>query len=854
MMADEARAALAAADGSEGTGHYTPSREIDILHLALDITPDFKRRSIAGTAVLRFKPIARALEELKLDAEEMTIDSVTSSEPLRNWHYDDHRLVLTFGSLVPADREATVTIRYRAEPNQGLYFRTPEMGYRPEDSHLWTQGEPIESRHWFPCFDAPNEKFTSEITCRVPKDMVVRANGRLVSSVADTATGLTAVRWLQDKPHSVYLICLVAGRFVGIEDRHGDVPLGFWTPVSQAAWARTSFRDTASMMAFFERELGIPYPWAKYDQVVVDDFTAGGMENTSITVLTSGTLFSESHEPVRSSRGLVAHELAHQWFGDLVTCRDWSHLWLNEGFATYYDALQAREQLGRDEFLVQMRGNAKAVLASTDGTPIVWRNFNKPIEQFGYRAYPKGAWVLHMLRSQLGEDLFRRCITTYLQRHAYANVETSDLQRVVEELSGRSFDRFFDQWLHHGHHPELQVRHSWDEKSRLVKLSISQNQKLGGNVMLFDLPLPIRFLTATGTVDRVLRITAKSEDFQIPLPAAPDLVRIDPDYTVLAKIQFDMPDAMIRRQLSATNDVIGRLEAVEVLGGKQDRASVERLGEVLRTDPFHAVRSEAASALRQIHSDEAFAALTNALVQPDARVRVAVLRAVDGFYRDSVGDIAVEVLSREKQADVRLAAIRMLANPGAKDGSSRLVAWMGTNSFRDEIPRAAFESLRRREDPSVVPALLEFLRARGSQWTTGVQSEGLATLAWLSRHQEDRSAVRVYLESRVNDLRPGVRRAALQALGELGDPQATSVLQTFAQASKQTPEQAAAASALAKVREARRSAPELGELRKEVTDLQKENRDIKREFDALKKKLDALAPPSPGTNAPAAGK
>jgi aminopeptidase N len=501
-----------------------------------------------------------------------------------------------------------------------------------------------------------------------------------------------------------------------------------------------------------------------------------------------------------------------------------------------------------------MRGNAKAVLASTDGTPIVWRNFNKPIEQFGYRAYPKGAWVLHMLRSQLGEDLFRRCITTYLQRHAYANVETSDLQRVVEELSGRSFDRFFDQWLHHGHHPELQVRHSWDEKSRLVKLSISQNQKLGGNVMLFDLPLPIRFLTATGTVDRVLRITAKSEDFQIPLPAAPDLVRIDPDYTVLAKIQFDMPDAMIRRQLSATNDVIGRLEAVEVLGGKQDRASVERLGEVLRTDPFHAVRSEAASALRQIHSDEAFAALTNALVQPDARVRVAVLRAVDGFYRDSVGDIAVEVLSREKQADVRLAAIRMLANPGAKDGSSRLVAWMGTNSFRDEIPRAAFESLRRREDPSVVPALLEFLRARGSQWTTGVQSEGLATLAWLSRHQEDRSAVRVYLESRVNDLRPGVRRAALQALGELGDPQATSVLQTFAQASKQTPEQAAAASALAKVREARRSAPELGELRKEVTDLQKENRDIKREFDALKKKLDALAPPSPGTNAPAAGK
>ncbi len=852
-MAEEARAALAA-EGPDGPApQYSPSREVDILHLALDITPDFARRSIAGVATFRLKPIARPLEALNLDAEEMTIESVVATEPVRHWHYDDHRLVVTFESGVPAEREMTVTVRYRTEPKQGLYFRTPEMGYRPEDMHLWTQGEPIESRHWFPCHDAPNEKFTSEVTCRVPSGMVVRSNGRMVSSTVEASTGLTAVRWVQEKPHVTYLICLVAGRLQGIEDRHRDVPLGFWTPVSQAGWAKNSFKDTRSMMEFFEREIGVPFPWAKYDQIVVDDYMWGGMENTSITILTAGTLFPDGHDPVRSSRSLVAHELAHQWFGDLVTCRDWSHLWLNEGFATYYDALQGREQLGRDEFLLQMRGNAKSVLSSTDGTPIVWRNYAKPVDQFGYRAYPKGAWVLHMLRSQLGEDLFRRCVTTYLQRHAYGVVETGDLQRVVEELSGRSFDRFFDQWLYHGHHPELQVRYSWDEKTKLAKVSVSQTQKLGGNVMLFDLPLPVRFVTPKGTVDRVLEVNSKAEDFQIPLPAAPELVRIDPEYTVLAKVTFDVPDAMLKKQLAATNDVIGRVDAVEVLGKKQDQASVDRLGELLGADPSHAVRSEAAGALRSIHSPAAFSVLTNSLQQSDPRVRIAVLGALGGFYRDEVGPIAAGVLSREEHPDVRLAAVRLLSNPGITNGSRRLLSWMGTNSFRQELAEAAFESLRRREDPTVVPQLLEFLSGRAAEFPSRVQADGLAALAWLDRNEEDRSAARDYLVSRVKDLRPGVRRAAMNALGVLGDPQALPVLETFARASKSSPEQGTASAAVAKLREAKRPAAELGDLRKEVTDLQKDNRDLKQEFEAMKKKLDALVPPGT-TNAPAGGK
>lgn len=850
-LAESAQAALAA-DATPGSPQYSPSREVDILHLALDITPDFSHRTIAGIATIRFKPIARALPELSLDAEEMTIDAVDATEPIRAWHYDDRRLVITFATPVPADRDVTVTIRYRTEPRLGLYFRTPEMGYRPEDTHLWTQGEPTESRHWFPCFDAPNEKFTSEITCRVPEGMVVRSNGRLVSSTPDAATGLVAVRWLQDKPHVTYLLCLVAGHFKGIEDQHRDIPLGFWTPVSQAAWARNSFRDTRAMMEFFERELGVPFPWAKYDQVVVDDYTWGGMENTSITILTDRTLFPDGHDPVRSSRGLVAHELAHQWFGDLVTCRDWSHLWLNEGFATYYDALQAREQLGRDEFLGQMFANALSILSTTDGTPIVWRKYAKPVEQFGYRAYPKGAWVLHMLRSQLGEDLFRRCVTTYLQRHAYGVVETSDLQKVIEELSGLSFDRFFDQWLHHGHHPELDVQYSWDATTRLARISVAQKQKLGPQVMLFDFPLPIRFVTPSGVVDRTLRIHEPSADFQIPLPEAPDLVRIDPEFTVLAKVSFDPPKAMLTRQLAATNDPIGRLHAVQALSSKSDSASVEQLQKTLGNDPFHLVRSEAADALRTIHSPEAFVALTNSLDQPDPRVRIAILKAIGGFHHDDVGPIGARFLQSDPHPEVQLSAIRLLSNPAFTNGAPQLIAWLDTNSFRQRIADAAFDTLRRLEDPSVVPQLLSVIQRRSAEFPTDVLRTSLATVAWLSRHADDRSTVRELLVSRVNDPRISIRRAALDGLGVLGDPQAIPVIEPFSRAAKGRPEQTAASAALDKIRDQRRPAVELGDLRREVTSLQKENQDLKKEFESFKKKFEALTPPPTATNTPPA--
>ena len=455
---------------------YAPDRAVDIQHFDLDVTPDFKNRRVSGTATFTFQPILKPLGQLRLDAHDLEIHTVTGSTEIAAWQNTDRALIVNFAKPISPTSKAKLTVTYEAEPKKGLYFRTPEMGYDPGDTHIWTQGEPIEARHWFPCFDAPNEFFTSSMTCRVPDGMTALSNGRKVSDAVDEKTKLRVIKWSQEKPHVNYLITLVAGYFKRLEEKHGDLSMSFWTAPSDFANAANSFRYTKECMEYFEAEIGVPYPWAKYDQVTVQDFHWGGMENTSISTLNASTLFSSETENIRSSQGLMAHELAHQWFGDLVTCKDWSQLWLNEGFATYYTHLFAGHKDGIDEFRYSLYRDQKRLTSrSNDTAPMVNRDYQVPEDMFrryGFLSYTKGSWILHMLRSQLGPDLFRKCVKTYLERHRHGNVVTEDLRSIIEEHSGRSFDRFFDQYVFHAHHPELKIAYAWDEKSKLAKISV----------------------------------------------------------------------------------------------------------------------------------------------------------------------------------------------------------------------------------------------------------------------------------------------------------------------------------------------------------------------------------------------
>ncbi|MEO6181837.1 MAG: M1 family aminopeptidase [Verrucomicrobiota bacterium] len=828
---------LFAAPDASDFRKYAPSREVDILHLKLDVTPDFKARTISGTATITFKPIARSLQELRLDGIDLSVTSVTSTEKIENHQVTDEKVMVFFAKPIPPDKETSVTIHYSAEPTEGLYFRTPEMGYQEGETHLFTQGEAIEARHWYPCHDFPNEKFTSEMICHVPAGMTVLSNGKLVSEEKDSA-GLLAVRWLQEKPHVNYLLCLVAGNFKKIEDAYKTIPLAFYTPPSDINEAINSFRDTKDMFAFFEKEIGVEYPWVKYFQVVVNDFVAGGMENTTLTTLTERTLFTSATENIRTSEGLVAHELAHQWFGDLVTCKDWSHLWLNEGFATFYALLYDEHKNGRDSMLYGLYGAAKRITGVTNDTqPIVFRNFDKPMEQFNHLVYQKGSWVLHMLRSQLGDDVYRRAIKNYLDRHQFDTVVTEDLNSAVEAISGRSFDQFFDQWVYHGHFPEIDATYSWDQKSRMAKVSIQQNQKLSKDVLLFNFPLKLRFKGKFGSSDKTVQVKNKDEDFYFVLPEAPETVRLDPGFELLSKINFKQPNAMLYAQLADKEDMVGRLLAIEQLAEKTDREAVKKLKQTLDSDAFHGVRVEASKALQTIHSDEALDALL-ASKQIDARVRNQLAVSIGGFFSTNALDKAQNSMSTEKNPDIRAQWILTLGNYPQPEVQKILIPLLDSKSYRNSLADAAISAMRTQDDPLFIEPIRDVLQRRESEFTSRGFSAGLDALAHLARNEKNRVAAREFLLKYVHHKKEGIKVAAISALGTLEDSQSIPVLETFANNAKDRPQRTAAEKAIAAIRTAGKPTDNLKSLRENIIELNKSHRETRKEMEALTKKLE----------------
>ena len=802
---------------------YAPDREADVLHITIDVTPDFKNRTIDGTTTIKFAPISKPLTEFRLDAVDLDVSSVTSSAKIEGYTATDKTITITFEPGIPAGAETTVTIIYEAEPKQGLYFRTPEMGYPEQDTHLFTQGESHTAPHWYPNYDYPNERSSSEVICRVPKDMTVLSNGRLVSEQIDSKSRLKAVRWLQDKPHVNYLIALVAGQLGKIESKYRNITIAFYTPASQIQYAENSFKDTADMLEFYEKEIGVPYPWDKYYQAVVQDFVAGGMENTSLTILTENTLHTDETENIRSSQSLVAHEMVHQWFGDYVTCKDWSHLWLNEGFAVYYEKLYDGHKNGRNSMLYGLYQTARRVLSDRPvHKPIVTRSYEDAWEQFDYRAYQKGAWVLHMLRTKLGEEMFRKCVKTYLKRHALSSVVTEDFRSVIEELTGRSYDRFFDQWIYHGRHPDLKISYSWSEKDKLAKISVEQTHDVTEKVMLFHFRTKVRFMIKDELIDREIVIDGKQHDFYFRLPDEPNIVRFDPDYGLLANIKFDKPTAMLYEQLENHKDVIGQLRALAALKKKKDRKTITKLRNVLNNDPFYAVRINASSALREIHTHEAFEALVDSLVQADARVRQQVVSNISSFYRSETLTLLKRTLRIEKNPAILEAAIRNLGLYHHKSTRRLLLKYLQSVSFRNELATAAIEAIRMLDEPFFIVPLQRVLDEREMDFRSWSFTRGLNTLAHISRNEDDKTKVRNFLAGYVNHPKDRIQAGAIGALGTLGDPRAIPIVETFSSDEPDDNTERSAERALKQLRQRKQLVPdEIVRLRETVDEFSK---------------------------------
>ncbi|MBV9080269.1 MAG: HEAT repeat domain-containing protein [Elusimicrobia bacterium] len=761
------------------TPTYAPDRTFDTEHVRLEIAVDIARERIAGRCRTTLRAITDGAREMTFDAVNFRLKDVRWNGRKLKATYKDGRLKITAPSPVAADQRVTVDIAYEVtRPKLGLYFIKPNRAYPDRPTQVWTQGEDEYARYWFPCHDAPHERTTTEVIATVPDGFTAVSNGRLLKTSRNRRNRTATFHYRQDIPHATYLVTLTVGRFSQINDRWRKVPIQYFCEKGREADTRRAFGKTPKMMDFFSNFTGAPYPYAKYAQIAAADFIYGGMENTSATTQTDTALLDERVSLDYTSDELVAHELAHQWFGDYLTCKDWSHAWLNESFATYFDALFKRQDKGEDEFLYQIRSNADAYFAEDKEhyrRPISTKVFKRPSDLFDRHLYEKGSVVLYMLHRLLGEELFRKSIRTYVRRNRTRVVETIDLIQAIEDATGWNPRRFFDQWIFGAGHPELKIRMWWDPARKEMNLRVNQTHATSNETGLFWLKSEFLFLTPRGEKRFPVEIEKKSHLFKFRLDAEPSMVLFDPDHALLAKVDFPRAEEMLAVQLFKDRNPLGRMDAAHALARTGNRNSLPLLRQVLFNDSFWGVQAEVARALSGMASEEAAAILVHGLDEiPNPKVRRAIYAALRSFKSPRIALEVERRYSTEKSYFAEAEGLRALGALHHPQYPEMLSAALRRDSWNDVIRSAALEGFAASRSREWIPLMFEYT-SEGRP-----QRARMAAIRSLMQYDPVPTAVQERLIELADDPFLLVRIAAVRALHQIGDERALPALRRLA--------------------------------------------------------------------------
>ncbi|WP_376793491.1 M1 family aminopeptidase [Thermogemmatispora sp.] len=848
--------------------HYAPDRPADITHVRLEISLDFERETVSGTAWTSFTALYDEVRTIAFDAVELHIERVMleSGQELR-YSLEPERLIVSLDRPYRYGESFTVGVRYWAQPRIGLNFNKPTPDDPTRPVQVWTFSQTWYHRHWFPCHWMPNDRATTEIIVTVPAHFVTLSNGELLS-VRDNGDGTRTHHWRHDVPHPAYLISLVVGDFAVIEDRYGDLPVTYYVRPDRRDDARLLMGKTPAMIDFFSRYLDYPYPYRKYAQSVVEVYR-GAMEHTTATTHSFMLLFDQKAALDLGEDGpvtTVAHELAHQWFGDLLTCRDWSEGWLNEGFATYLEHLWIEHDRGKDVFKLMMREMAQLYFAEDKHyrRPVVYRGYYRDgFELFDGHLYYKGAWVLHMLRHQLGEAAFRRGLHAYLERHRGREVISADLERTLEEVTGRSLAAFFQQWLYQAGYPAFSVSYAWDSERQLARLTIRQTQTIDDLTPCFVTPVDLAFTVpvADGSDEtRTVRLQVTvgedgetTQTFFVPLEREPLMVRFDPEGWLLKTLEFERPAAMLRYQLAHDPDILGRIEAAEALAKQGDEASRRALEEALFNDPFWGVRWAAAKALGELGTEAAQTSLLRALGELEARqwsrVRAAIARALGRYQvpqQSTLAQRAAEALrplvsEGDVSYAVEQAAAEALGKTRVAGVLDVLQQAIGRPSWQAYVQQGIFRGLACSGDERAIPLILDYLdpNRQPPLWRLAA-AHGLQTLAQ-ERHLYPepawQQAVTRLCEAVEHDPWEAVRQRAAVALQLFGDRRAIPALERAAARELNTSTLRTMRVALHMLRSGGETGEQLGLLRQDLETLREENRRLKEQLAALETRL-----------------
>ena len=532
--------------------NFDRSQTFDVQHYILRVAFDRYKKTITGDTTVVLKPLAAGFRTVELDAVDLTFSSVTlgDTDTTLTHRTTGEKVVVNLDRTYAPAETVSIRFKYTAKPAKGIYFVDAD---KDRSAQIWTQGEPDEARHWFPSFDFPSDKATTEQYITAQADETVVGNGEMLGK-ASNGNGTATWHFRMPVPHSTYLVSFVIGRYAKIEEKYKDIPLGYYIYPGRESLVKDAYGRTVDMIGFFEEKTGVAYPYNKYDQTMVADFQFGGMENITATTMADSEIFSADSEFGKGGvMDLVSHELAHSWFGNLVTCKNWAELWLNEGFATFMEAAYRERTFGRAAYIAKVRSDALNVLIDDTITRRRHGLYNQRAGDVSSLfdnssvTYSKGGAVLHILREQVGDQAFWKGVNIYLNRHKFASVESTDLKRAMEEASGQELKWFFDQWVYGASLPKITVTKAYDARNKTLRLTFTQTQKPDTIVpAVFRLPMEIEITTASGVKTEKVNITQRIQSVRLPVDGKPSDIVFDPAEKIILKSLKQGPMTTVR--------------------------------------------------------------------------------------------------------------------------------------------------------------------------------------------------------------------------------------------------------------------------------------------------------------------
>ena len=664
----------------------------DVLHYRVQLDLDETDRSLDGIAEVRLEA-EEAIRAVVLDAETFEVTAVRAAETDLDFTHSGGVLDIRLAAPLAAGERITLEIAYEGS---GIEVDSTRYGmpasydlgidFKAEDEEdgnpqlINTLSFPEGARHWVPSVDHPADRATFEVLATVREDWKVLSNGELVGITEGGRPGTRTHHWRLNEPHPTYLSVLVAGPYEVLEDFHGDIPVNYWVYPHAVPDAPRSFHKTPAMLAFFEEEFGVPYPWNKYDQITIPGI-GGGAESTTATVLGQSTIHDERAEQDFPSHGLVAHEAAHHWWGNLISYRDWGETWISESFATWSEYRWHAEELGPDEAGENMRRKRQSYFnqARTVLRPVVTNQWRRPNDNFDAHTYPKGAALLHLLRSVVGPEAFHDGLRHFLEQHAFQPADADDFIASFAETPGVDIGWFMDLWFRRPGHPILEIATGWDEAASEVVMEIRQVQtpeaSMGEVPAAYRAPLAVRLFTPGGATRHPFVLEGREQTVRFPSEEEPRFVRFDADDVLLAELRIEKSVEEWALQLEA-DDAAGRRRAAVALGGLGTVEARTLLRAAGANDPFWAVREAAVGGLEPSRPEDA-----------------AVLRHVG---------------AEDERSAVRTAAISRLG--AAADTAFLVQRFRNDSSYR--VQAAAVAALLASGDPAAGPALEEARNAR----------------------------------------------------------------------------------------------------------------------------------------------